>query len=208
MDASGRRLLVVHGSPRAGGNTDQLIAQALEQLEALGPVEVRHIWANRLKARPCLACGGCDATGLCVIGDDLAEVYLGARWAELMLVGTPVFFASVTAQLKVVIDRHQCAWVAKYRLGRPWNDGAVGRRALLLAAGAMHIPSHLRQARDVVRSWLKVLNYELAADVMLPGVDAPGDALLAPGIDERLAAAALELWRVAPGASPAPGGRC
>lgn len=188
------KVLVVHGSPRANGNTDLLAGLLLREMESLGPVEQRHVWAARLAARPCLACGGCDKTGQCVLRDDMRGVYDSVLWADRMVVAVPVFFASVTAQLKAVIDRFQCAWVAKYRLGRPWIEPSAGRQAWLVSAGGMNIQRHLRQTKDVVRSWLTVINYTLAGDSSFLGVDARGEVLDADGLADQMRGAALALY--------------
>lgn len=200
------RVLAVHGSPRAGGNTDQLIEMALGHLGRQATIESRHLWADRLQAAACLACGGCDHTGQCVLRDDMAVAYDGVRWAQAMVIGAPVFFASVPAQLKLVIDRHQCAWVAKYRLGRPWNEAGAraGRAALLLSAGAMRRQSHLRQVREVVRAWTAVIDYRWAAEVAVPGADRPGEALAAPGLDRQVARAAADLLTLIRDGGPQP----
>jgi len=198
MTRGGARLkiTVIHGSPRANGNTDYLVGLLVDalRLRAAGDeVLVEHIRAARLKARPCLACGGCDETGECIVQDDMQGVYAQIRGADLLLIASPVFFTSVTAQLKAVIDRFQCAWVAKYKLGRPWREPADNRRAALVCAGGMTVERHYRQTRSVVRAWLETLNLPLTAGLWFPGVDARGDAAKVEGLTETIAAAAVTL---------------
>ncbi len=198
------RLLAIHGSPRINGNTDAILERFLalagESAQAPGgtPPVVEHIRAARLKASACLECGGCDKTGLCIVKDDMQRVYESVRNADALVVATPVFFTSLTAQLKALIDRFQCAWVAKYRLGHPWIDAQLGRRAVLLCAGGMKVDRHFEQVRTVVRSWLAVLNVKYAGGLWFPGVDAHGDSELIPGLDERLREAVAMLFGTGP----------
>lgn len=197
-----RRLLVVHGSPRRGGNTDALAQMAAELLRdrAVGgeELEVRSLRAGAVDGRPCLSCGGCSATGKCILQDGMQEVYDAVRWADTLIVACPVYFASVSAQLKTVIDRFQCAWAAKYLLEQPWVAPEEDRRAVLLAAGGMKVPRHLAQVRDVVRSWLVVVNYRLAGDVLLNEVDERGAVQQVDGLDALLREAVESLVGDAP----------
>ncbi len=188
-------ILAIHGSPRAKGNTDAILERYLTAVrQAAGAhgtePQIEHIYAERLKARPCLHCGGCDETGECVVKDDMHLVYAAVRKADAIVVATPVFFATLTAQLKTVIDRFQCAWAAKYRLGRPWIESAEGRRAVLLCAGGMTVDRHFQQVRGVLRAWLAVLNVGYAGGLWFPGVDARGDSDKIHDLEGRLAEAA------------------
>ena len=198
-----RRVLALHASPRRGGNTDQLLAAFLAKLKDVqrdqdggtagdGPT-IRHLHPARLAIRPCPACGGCEETGRCIVKDDMTQVYDAVRWAEAIVVASPVFFATVPAQFKAMIDRHQCAWVAKYRLNKPWVAEEEGRRALLLSAGGMRLRSHHDQVRQVVRTWLVVINYNLTADQRFLGVDSVGEINDVPDLAATLAAAAKKI---------------
>ncbi len=89
-----------------------------------GLLEVREFRPSSMRIAACTACGECDRTGQCVIGDDMMEIYESVRWARGVVFACPVFFASMPAAAKAMVDRFQCAWVAKYRLGSPWVDAA------------------------------------------------------------------------------------
>jgi multimeric flavodoxin WrbA len=128
----------------------------------------------------------------------MQEVYTKVRQADLLLIGSPVFFASVSAQLKAVIDRFQAAWVAKYRLKRPWLAPGNGRRAALICVGGMTEERHYRQTRSVIRAWLATLNWELTRGLWLPGIDARGDAAKIDGIEATIQALAKVLTAPAP----------
>ena len=192
---------MVHGSPRVNGNSNYLLQQLVDATIAElppGTAVVEHIHTARLKAKPCISCGGCDTTGQCVIMDEMQEVYTKVRQADLLLIGSPVFFASVSAQLKAVIDRFQAAWVAKYKLKRPWLSPGNGRRAALICVGGMTEERHYRQTRSVIRAWLATLNWELTRGLWLPGIDARGDAAKIDGIDATIQALAKVLTAPAP----------
>ena len=103
-------ILAVNGSPRAKGATAYLIGQVLEgareagagsQLFALGEMDVS----------PCTACMGCKKAVRCVIEDDMQGFYDAVDSAaepKGLVVGTPIYFDHVSAQLKTWLDRLYC----------------------------------------------------------------------------------------------------
>ena len=106
----------LQGSPLKKGSTAFLLGRFMDELEAQG-ARVMTIDVPRKDIRPCLGCGFCEKKGHCVIEDDdmSGEVYELLREAELVVAASPVFFYSVTAQLKALIDRSQTLWSRKYR---------------------------------------------------------------------------------------------
>ena len=102
-------LLGIYGSPRKAGNSDQLLDRALEGARSAG-AETRSVYARDLKMCGCLECGGCDKSGQCVVRDDMQSVYPLLEGAEVIILATPVFFYTVPAQAKALIDRSQASW--------------------------------------------------------------------------------------------------
>ncbi len=91
-------------SPRRGGNTEILVREALEAASVEG-AEIELISVVDKKISPCDGCGTCDHTGQCKIEDDMQEIYQKLAQADGVILDTPVYFANVTAQAKIVIDR-------------------------------------------------------------------------------------------------------
>lgn len=102
-------IIGISGSPRHG-NTEILVKAALEAAETLGDVETKFISLVKKKITPCSGCWQChaDATKerFCLrYKDDMQEIYEAMLWADGMVIGTPVYWGSVTAQIKAVLDR-------------------------------------------------------------------------------------------------------
>ena len=106
----------LQGSPRKNGSTNYLLEHFMEELEAQGATTTI-IDVPRRDIRPCRGCGFCEKKGFCVIDDDdmSKEIFGLLREAEIVVAASPVFFYSVTAQLKALIDRSQALWSRKYR---------------------------------------------------------------------------------------------
>ncbi len=129
-------VLGIYGSPRKGGNTDQLLDQALKGAESAG-AQTSAVYARRLKVSGCLECGGCDETGICVVKDDMQSVYPLMEESAVIFLASPIFFYGLTAQVKAVVDRSQALW-SKRRItkGPKEMDRFDSGRGYLIAAGA------------------------------------------------------------------------
>jgi multimeric flavodoxin WrbA len=130
------KVVGIYGSPRKGGNSDQLLDKALEGARSAG-AEVQKIYVRDLKMSGCIECGGCDKTGQCVVKDDMQGVYPLLEEADVIFLSSPIFFYSVTSQVKALIDRVQAMWSKKMLL-KPAEERDVpsGRRGYLIAVGA------------------------------------------------------------------------
>jgi multimeric flavodoxin WrbA len=101
------KAIALSGSPRKDGNTDTLLRRCLAGLADRG-AEGELVRLADLDLRPCTGCGGCkrrqDRT--CTIKDDgFHEVFERMAAADIIVLGSPVYFGSATAQTKILMDR-------------------------------------------------------------------------------------------------------
>ncbi len=100
----------VNGSPRQGGNTAGLINEVLTAAGRTG-AETRLLQLGRMDLSPCTACMACKATSRCAVEDDMQDFYSAIESGDgphSLVVGTPIYFDHVSAQLKMWIDRLFC----------------------------------------------------------------------------------------------------
>ena len=126
--------LAIQGSPRKSGNTSIMVLTFLEELEAKG-AKGKILEVYNMKIMPCVECGACVEDGFCPIEDDMQEIYGLLRSADLVIIGTPIFFYGPTAPIKALIDRSQALWARKYVLGLT-DPGRKNRKGFLLTVGA------------------------------------------------------------------------
>jgi multimeric flavodoxin WrbA len=107
MTETPRLLVALNGSPVRGSSVDLLLEAVGEGVEAAGGA-VQHIRCNDLTIKPCQACGPEPTTGYCIFHDDMDPVYAALRVAHAVVVGSPIYFDTVSAQLKLVMDRCNC----------------------------------------------------------------------------------------------------
>ncbi len=98
------KTLGIAGSPRRGGNTEMLLDRFLAGAESAGAA-VEKVVAARLKIAGCVACDGCWEDGHCVVQDDFQAVYEKLVAADVIVLAAPLYFWSLPAQLKALIDR-------------------------------------------------------------------------------------------------------
>ncbi len=162
-------VLGISGSPRKGGNSDLLLDAALKGAKA-GGARVKKIFLNDLKFRPCQHCGGCDRTGKCVLRDDLRRVYREFEKADGIMIASPIFFGSLSAQVKMMIDRFQSEWVFKYVLKRKRRHG-MRRKGLFLCVGGAKTRRFFENAREIIKIFFTVLDVTYESELFVPGVD-------------------------------------
>lgn len=99
------RIVGFLGSPRGKNSlTRKLLVNALMGAEASG-AETEMIDVTKLTIKGCLGCNACYRTGKCVLKDDFTGVYEKMLDADGIVLGSPVYFDAVSAQLKAFMDR-------------------------------------------------------------------------------------------------------
>lgn len=99
-----KKVLVISSSPRRGGNSDVLADEFLKGALKSGKTAEKIFLADK-KIAYCTGCGVCNDTGVCVIDDDMREILYKMTEADVIALATPVYFYSMCAQLKTLIDR-------------------------------------------------------------------------------------------------------
>jgi multimeric flavodoxin WrbA len=98
------KVLGIVGSPRLHGNTEMLVQMSLAKAQK-GGAEIELVTLAKKAIAPCDACYSCHKTGKCHLKDDMQDIYAKLLEADGIIFGTPVYYYSVTAQAKALIDR-------------------------------------------------------------------------------------------------------
>lgn len=130
------KVLGINGSARKDGNTSILIEGVFRELEAEG-IETELVQLSGKKIHGCAACHRCfeNKDRQCALKDDLNAVLDKMAQADGIILGSPTYFADVTAEMKALIDR--CGFVGRA------NEGMFRRKvgAAVVAVrrgGAIH----------------------------------------------------------------------
>ncbi len=164
------------GSPRAEGNSDILLREVLRPIDR-SIHEVKFFRLNLMDIKPCQNCGGCDETGVCVIDDDMSEIYDAVKTADRVILASPIFFFGLSAQTKAMIDRCQCFWCEKYLLGRPISEGPLKRKGLLLLVGGMKKDIGIQCGEATAKAFFRTINVPTHETMSFLGIDQKGAIL-------------------------------
>ena len=100
-----KKVIIFSASPRKEGNSDILCDQFLRGAQEAGN-QVEKIFLRDKQIHYCLGCGACGRNGgTCVQKDDMAEILAKLVAADVIVLATPVYFYTMDAQLKTLIDR-------------------------------------------------------------------------------------------------------
>jgi multimeric flavodoxin WrbA len=180
--SNGVYVLGINGSPRIGGNTDILLDRALQGARNKG-AQTEKIILNKLKFSPCQECEKLRDDGTCIIEDDMQPVYKKIEQADAIILASPIFFGSVSAQTKMMIDRFQCAWRAKYILNK--DVFSRKRKGAFICVEASDRKDFFANAKSIVKNFFATINADYSDELLCSGIDEKAKILKHPDVLER-----------------------
>ena len=169
------RIVAIYGSPRRNGNTAVLLRQSVRGAVDAGAT-VTEFFLRDLKMSPCLEIYACKESGLCAIQDDFGRVRDQIIEANGVMVASPIFFYTVSAQIKILMDRCQSLWVKKYWIDKiPFRQWTATRKGLFISAGATGGKKLFDGALMSVKYFFDVLDTDLWRSLLYRGLDFEGD---------------------------------
>jgi multimeric flavodoxin WrbA len=165
------KVLGIMGSPRIKGNTDLLLDEAFRGAENRGAV-VEKILADKLKITPCKEYYACLRDGNCVIRDDMDDVYAKLLEADAIIIASPMFFYTISAQLMVLISRCQALWARKYVLK---SLDIPQKRGAFIAVGATRGEKLFDGPKLTIKYFFQAINTQYSDELLIRGVDKKGE---------------------------------
>jgi multimeric flavodoxin WrbA len=152
MVMSSKSILIFTGSPRRRGNSSILAGRVAEGAKA-GGADVESYFLHDMEIKPCDACEACrDKTETdCLLDDDLRDVFPKIRQADGIVIASPIYWFTVSAQTKLFMDR----W---YALGGPEGHAFKGKKFGIVLTYADADP-FTSGAVNALRTFQDALNY-------------------------------------------------
>lgn len=130
------KILGISCSPRLQGNTVMLLNHVLDGArQEGGETELYSVSGKTME--PCRGCMTCRETGECVIRDDMSVLHDKLLEAQGIVIGTPIYFYSMTAQAKTIMDR-------TIALNRPERTLANKVGGAVVVAGSLGLSNALK----------------------------------------------------------------
>ena len=169
------KLCAIFGSPRRKGNTSLLLRKAIEGARDAG-AEVTEIVLRDKKLSPCLEIYGCKEAGKCVIKDDFHEIVGQMLESNGVMLASPIFFYSVSAHAKILIDRCQSLWMKKYYIEKTDRKNWIPKRkGLFISLGATNGKKLFDGPLLTVKYFFDVLDMTLHKSLLYRGIDLEGE---------------------------------
>ncbi len=162
-----KKVLIINGSPRKKGYTSELIDTIRCNLNEKINVDIFE--CHVAKVQFCMDCRHCEKNYSCIIDDEMQVLYKKIEEADVLIFATPVYFYTVSAQLKTVIDRLQ---VYFFRHIKNQNKSMKAKAGYILTVGgAKPYPSQFNGVRTVLKGTMGNLNCELKDVFSLSATD-------------------------------------
>jgi len=159
MPKTQKNVMIVIGSPRKRGNSSILAQQVASGAEDAG-AKVELFFLHGMNIKPCSACEGCRkkrATG-CVIRDDMQKLYPKIRAADAIVIASPIYWFTVSAQTKLFMDR----W---YAFGADENYKVLAEKKFGIVLSYADADPFSSGAVNALRTFQDAFNY-LGAEVV------------------------------------------
>ena len=174
----GKNVLILKGSPRERGNSSVLADQLAAGAKSSG-ANVDSIYLHGLDIRACDACDLCEQGNGCVINDDMQDLYPKIEAADAIVLASPVYWFTFSAQMKLCIDRCYA-----YQ-SNDWKEMQGKQYALILTYGDTDLyTSGGINAISTFETMCRFLNAEIAGMVYGTMSDV-GDAEKQPELMEQ-----------------------
>lgn len=168
-----KKVLILSSSPRKGGNSETLAAAfAKGAQEAGNQVELVHLRETQYGF--CKGCFACLKLGHCVIKDDAVEIVSQMHDADVLVFATPVYYYSVSGQLKTMLDRANPLFNTDYAF----------TKAYLLATAAEDEPGTAESTEKAVQGWVDCFpRCQLVETIFAGGVNDVGEIAGHPALE-------------------------
>jgi multimeric flavodoxin WrbA len=138
--AGQKKVIAFCASPRKNGNTDLLVEEALKGAMSLG-AQGEKVMLQQINLGFCLGCRKCKDQGyegMCLVKDDMTEIYRKITAADAIIIGFPIYTGRECAQLSTFLDRWDCFERFKFQ-----PSLTPGRRAMVIGTwGYPHIDTY------------------------------------------------------------------
>ncbi|OGO00894.1 MAG: hypothetical protein A2Y58_01510 [Chloroflexi bacterium RBG_13_51_52] len=165
------KVLGIMGSPRITGNSDLLLDEALKGAQSKGAV-VEKIILDKLRITPCKELYTCLKDGQCPLKDDMTGIYPKILAADAIIIASPIFFYTVSAQLMAFISRCQAFWSRKYVLK---NLDIPVKRGAFICVGATKGIRLFEGPKLTMKYFFQAINAEYKEELLIRGVDKKGE---------------------------------
>jgi len=162
-------VLGISSSPRQKGFTTLLLNESLAGAISAG-AKTDKLILNDLRIVPCQECWQCSDNSSCPQTDDMRVVYDKVGKADAIIIASPVYFTTVSAQLKLMVDRFNSVWAPRHRNKKIRLPARVKTGAFICVAGE-NKAEYFRNSRSVVKAFFGTAGIRYSKELFVGGTD-------------------------------------
>lgn len=176
-----KKIVVITGSPRKAGNSFAMTDAFIKAAQAKGHTVTRFD-AAMMNVGGCRACETCFKSGkACSFDDDFNKIAPAVLEADAVVFTMPVYWYSIPAQIKAVIDKLYSFCVA--------GKDIAGKECALIACCEEDDLTVLDGVRIPIERSAALLKWQMVGEVLAPGVLNTGDIEKTDGCQQAAALA-------------------
>jgi multimeric flavodoxin WrbA len=154
------------GSPKKNGNVDVLVSEVLNVAKDQS-AQTNKIYLNDLQIKPCQSCEANPDPKYCLFDDDMNLVFDAFESGDIIALGSPVYFDTVSAQTKLMIDRSNCLMpLVKRRDGTSSFDKRLKKRKKGVFIAVVGVNQEFDTILTTIRGFFKWTDIELAETIL------------------------------------------
>ncbi|HJK01406.1 MAG TPA: flavodoxin family protein [Methanocorpusculum sp.] len=172
------KIVAVNGSPRKHGNTDTVLDFFLHGAKSVGAT-TKKISLVDINHKNCQGCNACHNKGVCILKDDLTSIFDEVLAADILVLASPIYSMSVTAEMKSFIDRGQFLWAQKFVTKTlAFSDAHLRTHiGVYLGTSGQNLPHIFDAAFPVVRAFFNDAGFSYTENVLFAGMDLHGGVM-------------------------------
>lgn len=169
------KILAINGSPRKNGNTETVLDAFLKGAADAG-AETKKVRLADVNFKCCKGCNACHKKGLCIIKDDLSAYFDEVLKADILVLASPIYSMTVTAEMKAFIDRGQFLWAQKFITKTlVFNEEHLKKHiGVFMSTSGQPVDGIFNAAFPVVRAFFNDAGFTYSENVLFAGMDAHG----------------------------------
>lgn len=165
-------VLGINASPRKKGNSAILLEEALKAAKESGH-STELINLDELDISPWRELKPGREIGVSPIEDDAEEVLAKIINTDIIILSSPIYFGSLSAQAKIMIDRCQIFWERKMLLKQKIRPDSA--KAALICVEASQKPDFFENAKQIAGNFFAIIDAEYKNELFCTGLEGPDD---------------------------------
>ena len=170
------KVLGINCSPRKDGNNNFLLEKVLEGARENGCV-TKKINILDYNISPCRESeyNQVSEKGLSIVDDDANKIIEEVNVFDVLIIASPIFFGSLSAQAKTIIDRFQCIWLNKNVFHDDKDSFSSRKKGYFISTSATDREDFFDNAKSIIRHFFAVINFEYSGEILCAQVEEKND---------------------------------